>query len=55
MKLKNLILNIYVQHREPRPLLFYERKQLADFFIAVMDLRPKDNEINNEAKKQEIS
>lgn len=47
MKQKQLTLNIYVQQREPGPLSPYERKQLADFFIAIMDLASQKKEFKN--------
>ncbi len=36
-------MTIHIQPRAPGPLLSDERKQLADFFKTVMDLRPKEN------------
>ena len=36
-------MTIYIQPRNPGPLSSEERKQLEDFFAAVMDLRPKED------------
>ncbi len=38
MKQTKLTMNVSVQHREPGPLSSDEKKQLADFFIAIMNL-----------------
>ena len=37
-------MTIHIQPRKPEPLSSDERKQLADFFTAIMDLEPKENE-----------
>jgi len=41
---KSITMTLHIAPREAQPLSFDERKQLADFFMAVMDLRPKENE-----------
>lgn len=43
MNKKNLTITVQVEPREPGPLSSDERKQLSDFFAAVMDLRPKED------------
>lgn len=43
MKNKKITMTVHFQPRMPGPLLSDERKQLTDFFMAVMDLRPQED------------
>jgi hypothetical protein len=43
MKSKNITMTVHIQSREPGPLTADERKQLADFLRALMDIGPDDN------------
>jgi len=45
---KNITLTIHIQPRTPGPLSPDERKQLAAFFAAVIDMSPKLNERKKE-------
>lgn len=42
---KTITMTVRIPPRGTQPLSSDERKQLADFFAAVMDLRPKENEM----------
>jgi len=46
---KTITMTVRILPRESGPLTFDERKQLADFFIALADLNPNKPEIHNEA------
>lgn len=48
MKKNKLRMTISIQPREPGPLSLDERKQLADFFFALMDLDPEKEEKSKE-------
>jgi hypothetical protein len=41
MARQNINLTISIRPRDPGPLTIDEQKQLTEFFVAVMDLRPK--------------
>ena len=41
---KNITMSVCIQPREPGPLRPEERKILADFFLALMDLKPKEED-----------
>jgi len=43
MARQNITLTIHIHPRDPGPLTVDEQKQLTDFFVSVMDLRPKEN------------
>ena len=43
MARQNINLTISIRPRDPGPLTVDEQKQLTEFFVAVMDLRPKDD------------
>ncbi len=47
--IKNLTMTVHIPPRKPGPLSADERKQLTDFFLRIMELRPKE-----QIKKGEI-
>lgn len=50
MRFKNITLTIHIQPRDPGPITSDERKQLADFFSALMDIG-SGNEISENKRR----